>query len=126
MRLGLPFFSAAAVRGNQAEQLAARYLQQQGLSLIQTNYRCRFGEIDLIMREGDELVFVEVRLRGNSAFGGAAESISALKQQKLARAAQHYQIAHGFSACRFDAVLFDELESGRCAWVKNAFECAWN
>lgn len=58
--------------GQDAERLAAIYLQRQGLKLLETNYRCRFGEIDLIMQDGKEIVFVEVRLRSHAAFGGAA------------------------------------------------------
>ena len=58
--------------GRTAEQLAAAFLERQGLTLLARNYRCRFGEIDLVMRDGDSVVFVEVRLRRSSAFGGAA------------------------------------------------------
>lgn len=66
-----------------AEQLAAKYFQQQGLTLLQANYSCRFGEIDLILLDGDTHVFAEVRLRSGSAFGGAAASIDARKQAKI-------------------------------------------
>jgi len=58
--------------GAEAEQLAATFLQRQGLKLVETNYRCRFGEIDLVCKDMNTLVFVEVRLRGNDAFGGAS------------------------------------------------------
>ena len=76
--------------GAQAEQAAAAYLVKRGLQLVEKNYRCRFGEIDLIMRAGVTLVFVEVRSRSSRAFGGAAASIDARKQRKLIAAAQHY------------------------------------
>ena len=92
--------------GAQAERLAAQFLQLQGLKLLQQNYRCRFGEIDLILQDGNALVFAEVRLRSRGDFGGAAASINAAKQRKLVRTAQHYltTLAHT-PPCRFDAVL---------------------
>ncbi|HEY0269216.1 MAG TPA: YraN family protein, partial [Methyloradius sp.] len=97
--------------GNQAEKIAADYLLQQGLKLLETNYRCRFGEIDLVMRDNKTLVFVEVRLRSNSMFGGAAYSINASKQKKLIITAEHYLQQHNAAAkmaCRFDAILMDK------------------
>src|SRR4051812_25272216 len=69
--------------GVAAEQLAESYLARLGLEIVERNYRCRFGEIDLIALDGDALVFVEVRLRRNSRFGGAAASIDYAKQRKL-------------------------------------------
>lgn len=108
--------------GNAAEQLAATYLQQHGLKLLESNYRCRFGEIDLIMRDGKEIVFVEVRLRSNAFFGGAGASITPDKQRKLTRTAEHYLMQHGTTACRFDAILLDTLATARLTWLKNAFE----
>jgi len=80
-------------RGESAENLAAAFLQQNGLKLVTRNYRCRFGEIDLIARNGKMLVFAEVRLRASAEFGGAAASITAAKRVKLARAARHYLAA---------------------------------
>lgn len=109
-------------RGGQAEQLAAAYLDQQGLKLVTNNYQCRFGEIDLVMREGKTLVFVEVRLRSNADFGGAAMSITTSKQQRLARTAEYYLQQHGESACRFDAILMSAMDMGNIEWIKNAFE----
>ncbi len=110
------------VHGQAAEQLAAAYLQRQGLTLIERNYRSRFGEIDLIMRDGKEVVFVEVRLRSNGMFGGAGASITAAKQQKLVRTAEDYLARHGASACRFDAVLMAALDDRQLEWIRNAFE----
>lgn len=107
--------------GAEAEQLAASYLQRQGLTLVETNYRCRFGEIDLILRDGPTLVFAEVRQRSRSDFGGAAASIDARKQQRIILAARHYLAAlNRTPPCRFDAVLLDS--TARLEWVKNAFE----
>ena len=106
--------------GAQAEQLAADYLQRQGLRLITKNYRSRFGEIDLILYDGKVLVFVEVRLRRNADFGGAAASIDARKQTKLITTAQQYlSTLPTVPACRFDAILLDG--SGRIEWLKHAF-----
>ena len=95
-------------------------MQQRGLKLIARNYRCRFGEIDLLMQDGETLVFVEVRMRSSTDFGGAAASIDARKQAKLIRTAQHYlaTLAH-IPPRRFDAVLSGS--SDNLEWVKNAF-----
>lgn len=110
--------------GAQAEQTAAQYLQRQGLRLLQSNYRCRFGEIDLILKDRDTLVFAEVRLRTRSDFGGAAASIDARKQNKLILAAQHYLASiTPTPPCRFDAVLLSSVEGGAgVEWLKNAFQ----
>ncbi|MFA6178622.1 MAG: YraN family protein [Candidatus Methylopumilus sp.] len=108
--------------GSAAEQLAADYLQQQGLTMITCNYRCKFGEIDLVMREAKTLVFVEVRLRSNPRFGNAAASITPAKQQKIARTAEHYLQQHGNSACRFDAVVMDKADTHNIEWIRNAFD----
>jgi putative endonuclease len=121
---GDPAASQPPSRGAQAEQFAARFLQQRGLSLLQQNYRCHQGEIDLILQDDDTLVFVEVRLRNRSDFGGAAASIDRHKQQRLIRAAQHYlsTLPH-VPPCRFDAVLLQEPDgSTGVEWLKNAFE----
>lgn len=109
--------------GALAEQWAERYLQRQGLKPVARNYRSRFGEIDLIMRDGTTLVFVEVRLRRNGAFGGAAASIDAHKQQRLVRTAQQYLAALSqLPPCRFDAVLMDDAEGRNVQWLRNAFD----
>ncbi|MBA3024138.1 MAG: YraN family protein [Pseudomonadota bacterium] len=110
--------------GAQAEQTAAQYLQRQGLRLLHSNYRCRFGEIDLILKDRDTLVFAEVRMRSRSDFGGAAASIDARKQNKLILAAQHYlSSVSPTPPCRFDAVLLSSAEGGEgVEWLKNAFQ----
>ena len=108
--------------GALAEQLAAQYLQSHGLKLLHSNYRCRFGEIDLILQDGETHVFAEVRLRSNAAFGGAAASIDARKQAKLLKTAQFY--LSGFKRmppCRFDAVLMQSTDLKQIEWVKSAF-----
>lgn len=109
--------------GAQAEQQAAQYLQQQGLKLIVQNYRSRFGEIDLIMQDGTTLVFIEVRLRRNAGFGGAAASIDAHKQQRIISTAQQYLASLARTPpCRFDAVLLDDAQGRNMQWLKNAFD----
>lgn len=108
--------------GLQAEQLAATFLVNHGLKLVDKNYHCRFGEIDLIMKEGTTLVFVEVRLRSNGRFGNAATSITPQKQRKLILTATHYLQAHGESACRFDAILMSTVDVTQIEWVRNAFD----
>ena len=95
----------AAEAGRHAEDRAPAYLQQQGLQLIERNARNRRGEIDLVMRDGDTLVFVEVRQRASARFGGAAASIDATKQARLWRSAQHFLGRYPVPPpCRFDAV----------------------
>ncbi len=107
-------------RGGDAESAALSFLEERGLRLVERNYRCRMGEIDLIMREKDTLVFVEVRKRSSRDFGGAAASITDAKQKKLIHAARHYLSKFGSEpACRFDALLYDE--TGKPEWIKNAF-----
>lgn len=107
--------------GTEAERSAQTYLQQQGLSFVTRNHRCRGGEIDLVMKDRDTLVFVEVRLRRNPRFGGALASVDARKQHRLAIAAQHYLLKNTWHGpCRFDVIGLDA--SGQCNWIKNAFE----
>ncbi len=107
--------------GAQAEQVAAQWMQRHGLTLVESNYRCRFGEIDLVLRDGETLVFAEVRQRSRKDYGGAAASIDAHKQQRLTLTAQHYLAAlPRIPPCRFDAVLLDG--AGNVEWIRNAFE----
>ena len=106
--------------GGAAEDLAARYLEGQGLAIVERNWRCRAGEIDLVARDGATLVFVEVRLRRNRAFGGAAESITATKRRRLRLAAEHYLARlPAEPPCRFDALLLDELAIERIEWLRS-------
>lgn len=107
--------------GAAAESRALKFLEEQGLVLVARNYRCRMGEIDLIMQDGNMLVFVEVRQRSSRDFGGAAGSITPSKQNKILSAAKHYLSRLDFTPeCRFDAVLFDE-EAGKAEWIRAAF-----
>lgn len=118
--LGKPFNKRA--RGDEAERAAEKYLIKHGLKLVERNYRTRFGEIDLIMQDGESLVFVEVRLRKNQDFGGAAASIGEQKQRRIIAAAQGYLAALKHPPpCRLDAVLLANAEGGEVEWLKNAF-----
>ncbi|HKY01125.1 MAG TPA: YraN family protein [Burkholderiales bacterium] len=113
-------FSRNKLDGPAAEDLAARYLQQHGLRLIDRNYRCRGGEIDLIMQTEDTLVFIEVRLRRSQRFGGAAASVDATKQARVIHAARNY-LGERDIPCRFDVLLMDDIDPARIEWIRDAF-----
>ncbi|MBL8485862.1 MAG: YraN family protein [Rhodocyclaceae bacterium] len=107
--------------GALAEDAAARYLEGRGLRVAARNFRVRGGEIDLICRDGDAIVFVEVRSRSQAGYGGAAASITARKQARVVLAARHWLAAHPAEArrpCRFDCVC---LDGGRLEWLRDAF-----
>ena len=106
--------------GKEAELRALRFLQARSLRPVRQNYRCRGGEIDLVMRDGDHVVFVEVRYRSHAGFGGAAASIGPGKQRRVILAAQHYLMSSGWSGpCRFDVVAFEQGREGH--WIRDAF-----
>lgn len=108
--------------GAQAERAALAYLVERGLSPVATNYRSRFGEIDLILRDGDVMVFVEVRLRTDGRFGGAAGSITAAKRRKIIATAQQYLTQlRQTPPCRFDVVLLGSGAPPTIEWLPNAF-----
>jgi putative endonuclease len=106
--------------GAAAEDLAANFLAARGLAILQRNVRTRFGELDIIARDGRTLVFVEVRLRSQRSFGGAAASITPAKQRRMIAAA-HTVLARmrDEPPCRFDAVLLDALDPARIEWQRN-------
>ncbi len=109
--------------GQIAEQKALTYLLAQGLKLVKQNYSCRLGEIDLIMREGSYLVFVEVRQRAHQHFGGGVASITFAKKQKIIKATSHYLMKYKIyeqSPVRFDVISIDG-SSGVITWLKDAF-----
>ena len=108
--------------GAAAEDAAARHLQKQGLTVLERNLRFRGGELDLVCREGASLVFVEVRLRRDARYGGAAASVDTFKQRRLAYAAQLYLLERFGSRpppCRFDVVAFSA--DGTIEWIRDAF-----
>lgn len=109
--------------GFAAEATARDYLMMQGMKWIESNYRCRLGEIDLIMQDKELLVFVEVRSRSSSAYGGAMASITYSKQQKLLKTASLYLLTHQLQdkiATRFDVISI-EGKPPKLTWIKNAF-----
>jgi putative endonuclease len=112
-------------QGMKAEVYARQFLVKQGLVWLMSNYACRMGEIDLVMQSAQgELVFVEVRRRTSTRFGGALESITPSKQKKLIKTASHYLMLHpnqGQQGVRFDVLAIDG--SPPCVtWIKQAFE----
>jgi putative endonuclease len=109
-------------KGDSAEQLALSYLQQQGLTLVCSNFRCKMGELDLVMKDGAALVIVEVRFRKSEQFGGALASITRQKQARIVAATQHYVIINnlGHASIRFDVVAISGDNS--LNWIKNAFQ----
>jgi putative endonuclease len=108
------------------ELAAQRHLEAAGLRLLARNQVYRLGELDLVMRDGDVVVFVEVRFRKSSGFGGSAPSVDARKQRKLVLAAQCFLAAHpklANCACRFDVVAVEgAADAPRVDWIRNAFE----
>lgn len=113
-------------RGRAAEDAALGFLESMGWTLVHRNYRCRLGEIDLVMRDGGSLVFVEVRARESNAFGGAAASIGRAKQRRLVAAARHFLMTHPRAArmpARFDVVTISGSGGVRSPqWIRAAFD----
>ena len=113
-------------RGLEAEEEAMQWLKSHGLQLLARNYRTRLGEIDLIMRDQNEVVFVEVRLRLSKIYAPAAETIVLRKQQRIQKAAEHYlQRFHSSTLpnCRFDVMASDGKS---WQWIKHAFTAQTN
>lgn len=118
------------IKGQSAEQFAKQYLQDQGLTFISQNYRCKYGEIDLIMADKKTTVFVEVRYRKSQRFGNGAESVDYNKQRKLVATASHYLQNHNKAAnqaCRFDVISLTTSTSSCNAayhvqWIPNAIQ----
>ena len=115
------------------EKLAAQHLQSRGLLVLERNYRCKAGEIDLICSQDEQLVFVEVRARHNSRYASAAASVTRDKQHKIIRTAQHYLQRRNASdrcPCRFDIIAFSPSQGSdkdRIQWLKKRpLQCsAW-
>ena len=113
-------------RGAEWERVAESFLHEKGLKTVQRNYHGKFGEIDLVMLDGETLVFAEVRYRASRSHGGGAASVTALKQQRIARAARRFlqdQRRHAHRPCRFDVIAIGEARGRpRLDWIKGAFE----
>jgi len=111
--------------GDRAELLACRYLKRHGLKTLARNFRCRRGEIDLIMQDGDSLVFVEVRYRQQARFGHAAETVSRSKQNRIIHCARYYMTVHQNwnTPARFDVVAIEgKPDDFTVEWFANAFQ----
>lgn len=113
--------SPTQASGDAAEGRALAFLAERGLRLVARNVASRLGEIDLVMRDGDTLVFVEVRSRASRDFGGAAASVGPAKQRRLRREAQRYlnaSFGDRWPACRFDVCA---LDGAAIDWIRDAF-----
>jgi putative endonuclease len=113
--------------GRAAEQQARSHLEQQGLRLLAQNWACRVGELDLVMLDGDTVVFVEVRYRKHAGWGGALESVDARKRGKVSAAAQLFlqqEPRWAKHPCRFDVIAMSPSAqpSERLNWIQNAFD----
>ena len=113
--------------GNIAEEKASAYLIKANCKIVEKNFTCTFGEIDLIIRDHDYLVFVEVRYRGKEDFGSGAETVSLTKQRKIIRSAQRYlqyKKIGDLIPCRFDVVsmTLNEEKQFKIDWIKDAFQ----
>lgn len=118
--------SSKSATGKFTEQFAKQYLQQNNLQCITENMHCRQGEIDLIMQDGETLVFVEVKYRKNNHFGGALAAVSASKQKKIKHSAAFYlhkmNLNEYNTPCRFDIVALEgDINQPHVTWLKNAF-----
>lgn len=111
--------------GARFESVAEAHLREAGLAVLDRNYRCRAGEIDLVMRHGQVIVFVEVRYRRSTEFGTPLETITPRKQQRIVQTARHYLVAHPSLAempCRFDAVgISGSPGNFQTNWIRDAF-----
>jgi putative endonuclease len=112
--------------GDAAEAHAQEFLEQRGLRLLERNWACRSGELDLVMLDGDTVVFVEVRYRRHTAWGGALESVDMRKQHKLIKTAQLFlqkESRWARSPCRFDVVAIAATgKTEDLNWIRNAFD----
>ena len=111
--------------GQHWEKVAIDYLQAKGLKLIKSNFNTKYGELDLIMKDNQYLVFVEVKFRNNSRFGGAVSAVTTSKQKKILKTAQVYLQQQGLNAyntpCRFDIVAIDGSKPIKINWLRDAF-----
>lgn len=111
--------------GNQAENLAKQFLKSKGLVLVKAQFRCKMGEIDLIMKHQNELIFIEVRYRENAHYGTPFETITYAKRQRLIRTASYFQLCNPWTehfSSRFDVIsISGEQLNPKITWIPNAF-----
>ena len=108
--------------GNDFEKLAADFLQKQGMTILKLNFYCKMGEVDIIAKDGNYLVFVEVKYRTTKSKGSGFEAVGFNKMRKISRVADYYMYSHrcsGDTSVRFDVVV---IEEGHLKHLKNAFE----
>ncbi len=109
-------------QGNDFEKLAADFLEKNGMQIIQMNFYCKMGEVDIIAKDGSYLVFVEVKYRKSASKGNAAAAVTFPKMRKISRVADYYMYSHkygGNTSVRFDVIA---IEEGHLTHYKNAFE----
>jgi putative endonuclease len=118
--------AGARATGQHAEMLAQQFMEQRGMQTVALNYQCPCGEIDAVMRDGDVLVFVEVRYRRSDRFGTPAETIRRKKQERLLKSARHYlQSNHRTREprCRFDVIVMTgNLSKPNIQWIRDAIQ----
>lgn len=111
--------------GNQAEEIAKHYLLSSGLLFVKQQYRITNGEIDLIMRDAEDLIFIEVRYRQGQQYGNPLETITKTKQQRILRTAMHFCLCNPWTKkynMRFDAIsILDNLQTSKITWIQDAF-----
>ncbi|MCF0129732.1 MAG: YraN family protein [Pseudobutyrivibrio sp.] len=109
-------------QGNSYEKLAAKYLEEKGFSIVEFNFFSKTGELDIIAKDKEYLVFIEVKYRKNKRKGSAAEAVTFSKMKKICRTADYYMLTHGMNdstSVRFDVVA---IEEGKLTHIPNAFD----
>ena len=109
-------------RGQTAEKIAADFLSARGLTIICRNYRCRMGELDIVAKDGETLIFVEVRCRADNRYGHALDSIDRAKKKRLISAAACFLTQYESCPCRFDVITMDRLSMDTVNWMMDAFD----
>ena len=119
----MPFFRITSKNiGDKAEDVARNYLQQHGIKILESNFRCKAGEIDIIAVEAETLLFIEVKYRKNNTFGTPQEMVTTAKQRKIVTTAALYLQKHAKlanKACRFDVI---SIQQNEINWIKAAFD----
>jgi putative endonuclease len=118
--------SLSLQRGQTAENRALQYLTSKGIQHIESNFRAKTGEIDLIVKEGNTLIFLEVKARKSNQYGHPAEFVTPAKQRKIIKTAQLYLLKHpalNNLPCRFDVITMTSVDQANIEWICDAFQC---
>ncbi len=107
------------ILGSAGENKAVKYLKKQGCKILKRNYRTPFGEADIVVRDGEDTVFVEVKTRSSADFSTPAEAVTAVKRKKYRDIARYYLCGREEEFIRFDVI---EIEDGEIEWIRGAFE----